>query len=125
MAGEAILIVDDDPSCVTLLRDVLSHHGYRVHGTPTGEDACDAVRAGLCPAVVLMDIQMPGMGGIAAIRALRALPGSERARIIAMTASVMPHELAPLQGVEIDTFQTKPLDIARLLVEVRRLIDAS
>jgi len=114
-----VLIVDDDPRNLRLLGDVLRFHGFTVRTCDTGESACSEVSGGYRPAVVLMDIHMPGMGGVAAIGALKALPDMSRARFVAMTASVMPHQLASLQAAGIDGFHAKPVDIAALLAQIR------
>jgi two-component system cell cycle response regulator DivK len=122
MAAESVLIVDDDARSLRLLRDLLTHHGYDVRAVGSGEQACAEVADGFVPALVMMDVHMPGMGGIAAIAALRAVPALAGARYIALTASVMPHQLAPLEAAGIAAFHTKPIDIDRLLLEVERLL---
>ena len=122
MAAEPVLIVDDDARSLRLLRDLLTHHGYEVRAVSSGEDACAEVAGGFVPALVMMDIHMQGMGGIAAIAALRAVPAMAGARYIALTASVMPHQLAPLEAAGIAAFHPKPIDIDGLVVEVERLL---
>src|ERR1700730_9514142 len=97
MAGELILVVDDDPLNITLLADVLSHHGYRVVSANSGE-ACLNYVATSVPAVILMDIHMGGMGGKTALKAIRASPMQAAVKVIALTASVMPYEIAAFQA---------------------------
>lgn len=121
MARSLILIVDDDPNHVALLRDVLEHHGYRVAKAASGEECLRSVERE-APAVILMDIQMPGMGGVATIRALRSRADTARMRVVALTASVMPHEVASFQSIGFDAFHPKPVDIARLLREIEALV---
>ena len=79
MAGELILIVEDNEKNRKLVRDVLQFKGYRTLEAETGEDG---VRAGRehQPALILMDIQLPGIDGIEALGALRADPATAPSR---------------------------------------------
>jgi CheY-like chemotaxis protein len=121
MAGELILIVDDDPLNVRLLTDVLELHGYAVVHAASGETSLDVV-ARATPALVLMDIQLPGMNGIAARAALRERESTREAKFIALTASVMPHEIASFDAVGFDAFHPKPIDMPRLLQQIESLL---
>jgi len=125
MAGELILVVEDHAPFRTLLADVLAAHGYRVNVAATGEEALVEARRER-PALVIMDIRMPGMGGVAATRELRADPATRDARIVALTASAMPDEIASYQSAGFDAFHVKPVvDLDRLIGELARLIDAT
>ena len=75
--GELILIVEDNEATLTLLRDVLGAHGYRVLEASSAEDGLTLARAER-PQLILMDVQLPGMDGLAALRALRAEPETAR-----------------------------------------------
>ena len=79
MAGELILIVEDNERNLKLLRDVLGAHGYRVVEARSAEEALVLARVER-PQLVLMDIQLPGMDGLAALRELRARPRRGRCR---------------------------------------------
>lgn len=125
MAGELILVVEDHPPFRLLLADVLEAHGYRVSVAATGEEALAQARRE-APALVLMDIRMPGMGGVAATRELRADPATRDARIVALTASAMPDEIASYQSAGFDAFHVKPVvDLERLVGELARLLAAT
>ena len=121
MANNLIVIAEDDPWSAELLADVLEHHGYRVVHVTNGRD-CLAAVAAETPALVLMDIHMPGMGGVDALQALRALPAMQQLKVIALTASVMRHEVASFKGVGFDGFHPKPVDIEGLLREIAALL---
>src|SRR5207249_7275777 len=88
MAGELILIVEDNEKNRKLERDVLHAKGYRTIEAETGEDAVRLARERR-PALVLMDIQLPGTDGITALRQLRANSVTRAIPVIAVTASVM------------------------------------
>ncbi len=91
MAGELILIVEDNEKNRKLERDILQFHGYRTVETDTAEEAIRLAQA-TPPALVLMDIQLPGMNGIEALQHLRAHPRTRAIPVIAVTASAMTHD---------------------------------
>ena len=91
MAGELILIVEDNEKNRKLERDILQFHGYR---TVEAENAEEGIRLAQAtpPALVLMDIQLPGMNGIEALHHLRADPRTRAIPVIAVTASAMTQD---------------------------------
>ena len=121
MADNLILIAEDDPWSAQLLADVLQHHGYRVVHVTNGRACLEAV-ADETPALILMDIHMPGMGGVATLKALRDRPAGAQLKVIALTASVMRHEVASFKDVGFDSFHAKPVDIEGLLREIAALL---
>ncbi len=122
MANERILIVEDNALNQKLLRDVLQVEGYRTTETTTAEDglACATAEP---PDLVLMDIHLPQMDGVSALRALRADPRTAAIPVIAVTASAMPLERVAIVGAGFDGCFVKPLDIDQILVEVREVLD--
>jgi len=82
MAGERILVVEDNETNMKLVRDVLQAKGYSTLEATTGEDAVELART-LDPALVLMDVQLPGIDGIEALAQLR---GDERTSAIPVVA---------------------------------------
>src|SRR5262249_31479512 len=91
MANELILIVEDNPKNLKLVRDTLQVKGYHTVETDTGEEGVQLARERR-PALILMDIQLPGMSGIEALRELRADPTTRAIPVIAVTASVMAQD---------------------------------
>ena len=77
------------------------------------------------PALVLMDIQLPGMSGIAAFRELRADPTTRAIPVIAVTASVMAQDHRKIMAARFDGFQGKPISVRELLQTVRQILDSS
>ena len=83
-----ILIVEDNEKNLKLVRDVLQAKGYATLEAGTAEEGLELARAAK-PALILMDIHLPGMSGIEALKALRAEAATEAIPVIAITASVM------------------------------------
>jgi len=86
--GDLILIVEDNPLNMKLVRDILKANGYRVAESTTGEEALDALKF-IRPDLILMDIQLPGMDGLRAARLLRDNPETCDIPVVALTAHVM------------------------------------
>jgi CheY-like chemotaxis protein/class 3 adenylate cyclase len=122
MAGETILVVEDNALNRKLVRDVLQSQGYAVVEAETAEAGIEAARA-QHPRLILMDIQLPGMDGASAARILRADPATRAIPIVAVTASVMPSHRAEVMSAGFDGFQIKPISVASLIEEVHRLLD--
>lgn len=123
MAGELILIVEDNEKNLKLLRDVLQFKGYQTAEATTAEEGIEIARA-QHPALILMDIQLPGMDGIAALRHLRADPLTASIPVIAVTASAMTLPRQQIVEAGFDAYQTKPIRVRELIEEVRKVLDA-
>ena len=77
MNAAAILVVDDEPQIRRVMRTTLSSHGYVIREATTGEEAVEAVRKER-PDLILLDVNMPGIGGIAAAREIREMSFGRR-----------------------------------------------
>lgn len=121
MSGPLILIVEDNARNAKLLRDVLQATGYRTIDTTTAEEGIEVARRDH-PDLILMDIQLPGMDGKAALHELRGHPETARIPVMAVTASVMQLERKDIMAQGFDGFQEKPLSVHSLLKEVRRIL---
>jgi two-component system cell cycle response regulator DivK len=122
MAGELILIVEDNERNRKLVRDVLQYRGYRTLEAESAEDGLRLARESR-PHLVLMDIQLPGINGITALRALRADPTTRDIPVIAVTASAMTHDRQKILAAGFDGYQTKPIRVMEFLGAVRELLD--
>jgi two-component system cell cycle response regulator DivK len=122
MAGELILMVEDNPLNAKLIRDVLLATGYQLVESTTAEEGLRLARERQ-PALILMDIRLPGMDGMTALGKLKADAATRDIPVIAVTASVMPQEREDILDAGFDGYQAKPISVKDLLKEVRTLLD--
>ncbi len=110
----SVLVAEDNDVNQILISAVLARMGHRTHLVADGRQAVEAVRTGGYD-VVLMDLQMPGMDGMEATQAIRALPG-ERAQvpIVAMTANAFDEDRAACLAAGMDDYVAKPIDTEAL-----------
>jgi two-component system cell cycle response regulator DivK len=121
MAGELILIVEDNEKNRKLERDILQFHGYRTVEAETGEDGVTLAQT-TPPALILMDIQLPGMSGIDALRVLRADERTRGIPVIAVTASAMTQDRQKIMSAGFDGYQAKPIDVNQFVAAVRAML---
>jgi len=117
-----ILIVEDNEKNMKLARDVLQARGYVTLEAVTGEDG---VRMAIekKPDLVLMDIQLPGINGIEALRQVRADPDCARIPIVAFTASVMSADRSQITAAGFDGFLGKPINLKEFRETVRQVLE--
>ena len=123
MSGELVLIVEDNEKNRKLIRDVLQVRGYQTLETETAEEG---IKLALekSPDLILMDIQLPGIDGITALKRLRADPATKSIPVIAITASAMTYNRRTMLAEGFDGFQSKPISLKDFLGEVRRVLDS-
>jgi len=124
MAAPLILIVEDNENNKKLLRDVLRHRGYRVAEAASAEEG-NAPAAAQAPALILMDIQLPGMSGIEALARLRADARTRHIPVVAVTASAMDQDRARIMAAGFNAYQRKPISVKELLLTVAALLPAA
>jgi two-component system, cell cycle response regulator DivK len=122
VAGQLILIVEDHERNRKLVRDVLQFRGYRTIETETAEEGIRLAREQQ-PALILMDIQLPGMDGIAALGHLRADPGTRAIPVMAVTASAMTHDRQKVLAAGFDGYQSKPIRVSEFVDAVRQILE--
>ena len=113
MAGEPILIIDDNPANLKLARVVLSTEGYLVQ---TATDAAEALKVleKFTPRLILMDIQLPGSNGLELTQKLKSDPRWRSVVIIAFTAYAMKGDEEKAKAAGCDGYLTKPISIKTL-----------
>ena len=110
-----VLVVDDEPQIRRVLRSTLAARGYEVQDAPTGEDALTSLRQGRFD-LVLLDVNMPGMGGLEACREIRA---GSAAAIIMLTVSDSEQDKVAALDAGADDYVTKPFGMPELLARIR------
>ncbi len=118
MAQELILIVEDDERSRKLLRDVLEFHGYRTLEADTGELGVDIAQREL-PQLILMDIRLPGIDGVAALGLLRGNEITAAIPVLAVTASVMRGDEHRFLSAGFNGYISKPIDVSAFADAVR------
>ena len=114
-----VLIVEDNEKNLKLVRDVLQVKGYETIEAVSAEDGLRLARERM-PGLILMDIQLPGMSGIDALKALRAEPATAGIPVIAITASVMQQDRQEIMKAGFDGFIEKPVNLRNLLDTVQQ-----
>jgi two-component system cell cycle response regulator DivK len=123
MAGELILIIEDNEKNRKLVRDVLNVKGYKTIESETAEEGLK-LAIEKSPGLILMDIQLPGMDGITALKHLKADPETKSIPVIAITASAMTYKRVTMLAEGFDGFQSKPISVKDFLEEVHRVLDS-
>jgi CheY-like chemotaxis protein len=121
MANELILIIEDNEKNRKLARDVLQVKGYTTIETETAEEGIN-VAIEQHPALILMDIQLPGMDGMTALKKLRANPQTKSIPVIAVTASAMTYRRQTMLAEGFDGYQSKPISVKDFLGEIERVL---
>jgi two-component system cell cycle response regulator DivK len=113
MAGEPILIVDDNATNLKLARILLQGEGYEVRTAADAEEALRLLQT-FTPRIILMDIQLPGMDGLELTRQLKASAGTKDIVVLALTAYAMKGDEEKARAAGCDGYLAKPIDIDTL-----------
>jgi two-component system cell cycle response regulator DivK len=116
-----ILIVEDNEKNMKLVRDILQHQGHTTLEAVTGAEGVRIAKAAL-PDLVLMDIQLPDIDGIAALREIRRERALDAIPVLAVSASVMPDEQQKIVTSGFDAFIIKPINLKQFLDTVKRFL---
>jgi CheY-like chemotaxis protein len=119
--GRSILLAEDNKANVQTIGDYLEDKGYAMHYAINGLLAVKFARE-IHPALILMDIQMPVMDGLAAIREIRADAAIKDIPIVALTALVMPGDRERCITAGATDYMSKPVSLKELAVLVARLL---
>jgi two-component system, cell cycle response regulator DivK len=122
MTGERILVVEDNAKNMKLFRDVLTATGYRTLEATTGTEAVDMASEHR-PDLVLMDIQLPDLDGVAALQRLRADERTATIPVLALTAQAMHGDRERFLAAGFDGYLSKPVDVRELIGTVREHCD--
>lgn len=113
MANEAILIVDDNPVNMKLIRVLLTGEGYDTRTAADAQEALNVLQE-FSPRLILMDIQLPGMDGLELTRHLKADPATRDITILGLTAYAMTGDEERILAAGCDGYIPKPIDTRTL-----------
>jgi two-component system cell cycle response regulator DivK len=117
VTGARILVVEDNPLNLKLVRDVLGAAGYDVVAATSGEEGLRLATESP-PDLVLMDLQLPGMNGAETMRRMREGPVADAVPVVAVTAFAMAEDQANATRAGFDGYIEKPISVRALVVEV-------
>ena len=122
MLGKRVLIVEDNEKNMKLFRDVLQATGYSTLEATTGEEAVELALSE-APALVLMDVQLPGIDGVEALERLRQNERTASIPVLALTAQAMSGDRERFLEAGFDGYLAKPVDVGELIEAVREHCD--
>ena len=116
-----VLIVEDNPRNLKLVRDLLAFAGYRTLDASNGEDGVALARAHR-PDLVLMDVQLPGIDGVEALARVRADPEIADLRVVALTAFAMKDDRERFLAAGFDGYLEKPLSVRDFPAQIEAML---
>lgn len=117
-----VLVVEDNALNLKLVRDVLGHAGYRVLEAGDAERGLELARAG-APDLILMDVQLPGIDGVEALRRLRADAATASIPVVALTALAMKDDRERFLSAGFDGYLEKPVSVPDLAAHLATFIE--
>ena len=121
--GKTILIVEDEPKNLKLLRDLLQRFGYEILEAPDGEQGVK-ITGEKIPDLILMDIMMPKMDGLEATRIIKADNKTKHIPVIALTSYAMKGDREKTLEAGCDGYIAKPIDIQEVLKTIEHFLTA-
>ncbi len=119
-----VLVVDDNPDGIRIVESILKGSGYDVVAVTSGQEALDAIAA-KPPAVILLDVMMPGMSGLEVLEKLRAQPKNGRIPVILLTAKTQDEDVISGYRNGADYYIPKPFTSKQLLYGIRLVLGES
>ena len=116
-----ILYVEDNEDNIYMLTNRLTRKGYEVVVATDGKQGVEMSRSEN-PGLIIMDLGLPVLDGWEAVRQIKSMPETVHIPIIALTAHAMSHDHAKAREAGCDDFDTKPVDMPRLLGKIRALL---
>lgn len=122
MAAQSILIVDDNPANMKLVRVLLSGEGYAVRTALDAKEALAELKTSK-PNLILMDIQLPGMDGLELTRKLKSDPATQDIKIVGLTAYAMRGDQERILAAGCDGYIPKPIDTRTLANSIKGYLE--
>jgi len=119
--GARILVIEDNPLNLKLIKDVLEFHGFDVLTAGSGEEGV-ALASSSSPDLVLMDLQLPGIGGREALQRLRADGRCREIPVVAVTAFAMKDDAESAKAAGFDGYIAKPISVRALPAQLAQFL---
>jgi two-component system, cell cycle response regulator DivK len=123
MNATRVLVVEDNERNLKLVRDVLQYAGYEILEASTGEEGVELAQS-RSPDVILMDLQLPDIDGLEALRRIRKCPVTADVPVVAVTAFAMQDDRARVFDAGFDGYLEKPLSVRELPAQVQQFLTA-
>jgi CheY-like chemotaxis protein len=121
-----IVVVEDQPDSLKLITALLAMNGHHVVALVSGEELVPALQATTPPpALVLLDIQLPGRDGFSVLADVKRLEGDQPWKVVALTAHAMPGDRERALAAGFDGYITKPIDVRSFPAEVARYLPSA
>ena len=118
-----IVVVEDQPDNLKLITTLLGLKGHQVIGLASGDGLLDVMRTHQPPpALILLDIQLPGRDGYQLLEDLKKLEGDRSWKVVALTAHAMASDRDRALAAGCNDYDTKPVDLPRLLSKIEALL---
>jgi two-component system cell cycle response regulator DivK len=121
VTGQRILVIEDNAMNLKLVRDVLQFSGYDVAEARSGEEGVE-LAGERTPDLILMDLQLPGIDGVEALRLLRANPATRAVPVVAVTAFAMKKDRSRALLAGFDGYVEKPISVRALPSQVKSFL---
>jgi CheY-like chemotaxis protein len=121
MKSKPILVIEDHVGNRELLSNLLEVNGYEVVQAATATMGVELAKH-IDPGLILMDLSLPGMDGLAATRLIKSHPGTAAIPVIAVTANAFPADRAAAMAAGCIGFISKPIDTRMLVPEIERIL---
>lgn len=121
LRGWKILVIDDDPASLEIMRLLLRYYGVDIYGATNGKEGLEKARA-IRPAFIISDLSMPIMDGWLMLESLRKDPAIAGIPVIALTAHAMTGDREKAMAAGFDTYLTKPLNPITFFTELVKLL---
>lgn len=119
--GWAVLIVDDNPDNVSIVRATLSFYGATVYTARNGEDGLLLLET-IQPTVILLDLSMPRLSGWEVFKQIRQNPDKSHIPVIAVTAHAMPEDRKKVFAAGFDGYIAKPFSVVSFVWEIQKIV---
>jgi len=122
MARESILVVDDQPTSIKLIQSILAGEGYQMLVAANATEALQAIQTSR-PDLILMDICLPGLDGLALTKLLKSNLESRHIKIVAISAYASPGDDERITAAGCDGYIPKPINTRTLATSIREYLD--